>query len=141
MKEPVQMSLFNQPTLNIADDFKEAMALAVKNSGLSREQVVEKMNGLAARYGIRLAKGNGKNLNISTLEKWLNLNSPGRMISVKALNVFCAVVGDNTPIDIMVRPLGAKVIGEKDIKKLAWADASLKAKKARRKIRELEAEL
>jgi len=52
MTQAVQLSLFDQPTLNITRDLKISMNEAVSECGLSREQIVDAMNNLADRYGV-----------------------------------------------------------------------------------------
>ena len=74
MNRPIQLDLFNRPTLNVARSLKIAMNDDVRESGLSREQLVDRMNELAGKYGVCLANGNCKRLTMEILEKWLNPN-------------------------------------------------------------------
>ena len=87
------------------------------------------------------ASGNGSRLSPDTFEKWLNPADTSRYISGKALPIFCAAVDDRTPVDVMVNPLGWRVIGQDDIRLLEWAKAYHKAKDARQTMRRLESEL
>ncbi len=66
-----QLSLFNQPSLNITRALKEQMAHSAKSCKWSRKEILERMNDLAGRYGVRLMKGNGKGLPMTMFEKWL----------------------------------------------------------------------
>ena len=93
MKQPRQLSLFDQPTLNITKGIKDAMAADIRDSNLSREQIVDRMNTLAERYGVCLSHGNSKQLTMEIFEKWLNPSELARLIPLKALPVFCAAVG------------------------------------------------
>ncbi len=136
-----QLSLFEVVSLNVGSPLTEAMVAAERESGLSRGQIVDAMNDLAAQYGVRLSKGNGRNLSLDTLEKWLNPNDLGRTINLKALVIFCRVVGAISPIAELVRPLGGQVIGEKDAKLLRWAQHYQRAKEARTAMKKIEAEL
>ncbi len=136
-----QLNLFNQPSLNVVRPLKESMAEAAKSCGLSREELCDRMNELAARYGVRLVKGNSQRLNMATLEKWLNPEDSERVIGLKALPIFCAAVGSEEPVRILVAPLGYRIIGERDAKLLAWAEHYQAAKEARRKMKKIEAEL
>ncbi len=136
-----QQSLFEILTFNIVKPLKLAMVSAEKKSGLSREQIVDQMNDLAEQYGLRLTKGNGRNLTIDTLEKWLNSKDRGRVINIKALPVYCLVVGSNEPIAELIKPLGGMLIGQKDAKLLAWAKQYHRAKDARQVMKKIEAEL
>lgn len=132
------MSLFDQPTLNIASDLKHAMHAAVKNSNLSREEVVDKMNALADRYGVRMVSGNSQKLNMSTFEKWLNPDDDSRLMPLRALPVFCAVVECPEIIGLFARPLGYEVIGPEEVSMLKWAKAYFSQRKAAKEMRELE---
>jgi hypothetical protein len=140
-RPPIQLDLFNQPTLNIAKAIKTAMAEDMHNSGLSREQIIDRMNDLSSRYGVCLTHGNCKRLTIETFEKWLNPTDLSRLIPLKAVPVFCAATKGCKIVDALARPLGLRVIDETDQKKLMWAEAKLDVKHANRKIRALESQL
>jgi hypothetical protein len=141
MTKPQQLSLFNQPTLNISKEIKEAMNNDVRESGLSRELLVDRMNNAAERYGICLARGTGNRLTLETLEKWLNPSDLTRQMPLKAVPIFCVAVGKSTVIDVLAKPIGLRVIDDHDQKLLAWAEAKMAIKKHGRKIRKLEEEL
>ena len=118
-----------------------AMANATDACGQSREEICDRMNELAERYGVRLMKGNGRRLSLATLEKWLNPGDKERVIPVKALPVFCAVVESKEPIRVLIEPLGYRIIDEKEAKLLKWAEHYQSVKAARAQMRKLEAEL
>jgi len=136
-----QLSLFNMPTLNVLPSVKERMAAAAKGSGMSREQLCDRMNELADRYGVRLAGGRCRRLNLDTLEKWLNPNNSEHFPSIKALPVFCAATGDISPMQAMVDPLGGMVINDQDARLLQWARLFHSARETNRRMKKLEAEL
>lgn len=139
---PIQMDLFSdQLTLNIAKAIKVAMNDDVRSSAYTRERIVDRMNDLAERHGVCLAHGNSKQLTLETLEKWLNAADLTRLIPVRALPVFCAAVGQYSALHAIAQPLGLRVIGEKEQKLLAWAEAKLEVQKRSRQIRRIEAEL
>ncbi len=106
-----QLFLFDQSSFNILQPLKQTMAKAAKECGMSREEICEQMNNLAERHGIRLMKGNGRYLNVTALEKWLNPMDTERVIILKALPIFCAVVDSEKPMLVMVKPLGFRLIG------------------------------
>lgn len=133
-----QQGLFDQPSFNVTDDLKKAIHKAAKNCGMSREQVLDHMNELASRYGLNIAGGGGKRLSLETLEKWLNPQECNRIPPVKALPIFCAVVGDYSPISILARPLGLEIINEKESRLLRWARLYRKAQAAKKQMKELE---
>jgi len=137
-----QLSIFEQPTLNVLRDIKLAMAAAYRSSGMSIDQVCDKVNGLAERHGVCVVKGRGQRLTVDTLQKWLNPEDTTRYPSIKVLPVLCAVLANTTdPIQAMVAPLGWKVIDEQDAKMLEWAKLHHNAKDINRRIKKLEAEL
>lgn len=141
MRRPTQLDLFDQPTFNIVQTFTRALNEAVRNCGQSRAQIVDRMNDLAERYGVNLSSGNGRQLSLETFEKWLNPNDPARTIPLKALSIFCAATDSAAALDVLARPLGLRVIDEREQKLLAWAEAQMTIKKQRARVRKIEAEL
>jgi hypothetical protein len=133
--KPIQLSLVNQHTLNVDQPIKDAMNNDVRNNGLNREQIVGRMNELAGRYGTCLSRGNRKRLTIEVFEKRLNPADLSRQMPLKALPVFCAAVETCSTIDVLTRPLGLRVIGDRDQKLLAWAEAKMAVKAHGRQIR------
>jgi hypothetical protein len=134
-----QIPLFNRPPLNIAKQYKMSLHAAAKACHLSREQILDRMNELATINSINLVS-NGK-LKMDTFEKWLNPNDSSRQMPISALPVFCFVVGDASPIDVLAAPVGAKVIEPKDYNLLKWARAYFKARDCRKAMRQLENDL
>lgn len=134
-----QIPLFDRPTLNTCKDQKLAMNLAVRQNHLSREEIIDEMNDLATRYGVNLVS-NGS-LKLETFEKWINPNDLSRQMPTRALPVFCAVVQDTSALDILARPLGARVIGYEDQNRLRWAKAYFKAREYKQEMRAIEKEL
>ena len=137
-----QLGLFSTaPTLNVLRDLKTSMANAAKATGLSREELCDRINQMADRYGVRLVKGTGPNLTLDTLEKWLNPEDKERVIPAKGLPVFCAAVNSIEPMQVMIAPLGWRVIDEKQSKLLALAELDRDVKKKKAMMRKLEAEI
>lgn len=141
MTKQTQLSLFDQPTFNTVYPQKEAMNQAVKESGLSREELVEKMNALAVKYGVSLANGSNKELTMATFEKWLNPTDISRQMPMRALPIFCAICGDPGPMAVLARPTGFQIIGQEDHQLLKWARAYQKARAAKQVMRRLEPDL
>lgn len=136
-----QLNLFDRPTLNVLREVKERMATAARDCGMSREQLVDAMNDLAARYGVCLVGGRNGGLTRETLEKWLNQQDREHCPSLKALPVFCAAVRDTGAMQALVQPLGWQVINEQDARLLQWAKLYHSAKDVSRRMKKLEAEL
>ena len=138
----MQLGLFeSMPTLNVLRDLKQAMATAADASGLSREELCDRMNQLADRYGVRLVKGTGQHLTMATFEKWLNPEDKERVIPAKGLPVFCAASGSVEPMQVLVQPLGWRIIDEKKAKLLELAELDQDVKKKKARMRKLEAEI
>lgn len=133
-----QLSLFKQGSFNITRELKECMAGVVAESGMSREEFLDRMNLLADRFGVRLMKGNGLGLTMATFEKWLNPADKEHVPSPAVLPVFCEVGGSTAPLQVLAGPVGAMVIGEQDKVLLQWAREYQKAKEARRVMKRLE---
>lgn len=137
-----QLGLFTTaPTLNVLRDLKVAMAQAAKATGLSREALCDRINELADRYGVRLVKGTGPNLTVDTLEKWLNPEDKERVIPTKALSVFCAAVESTMPMQVLVAPLGWRIIDDKQAKLLQLAELDMDVKRKQAMMKKLKAEI
>ncbi|WP_310598812.1 hypothetical protein [Desulfobulbus sp.] len=137
-----QLGLFTSiPTLNVLRDLKVAMAKAAKETGLSREELCDRINHLADRYGVRLVKGTGHKLTLDTLEKWLNPEDQERVIPVKAMSVFCSAVNSLDPIQAIVAPLGGRVIDAQQDKLLRIAELDQEVKRKQAMMKKLKAEI
>jgi len=137
-----QLGLFSTaPTLNVLRDLKNAMANAAKATGLSREELCDRINQMADRYGVRLVKGTGPNLTLDTLEKWLNPEDKERVIPAKGLPVFCAAVNSIEPMQVMVEPLGWRIIDEKQAKLLQLAELDQEVKQKQAIMKKLKSEI
>ena len=137
-----QLGLFTTaPTLNVLRDLKVAMAQAAKATGLSREALCDRINELADRYGVRLVKGTGPNLTVDTLEKWLNPEDKERVIPTKAMTVFCAAVESIEPMQVLVAPLGWRIIDDKQAKLLQLAELDMDVKRKQAMMKKLKAEI
>ncbi len=136
-----QLNLFSQPSLNISCSLKEQLAASAKASGYSREELLDRMNNLAGRYGVRLMRGNGTELTMATLEKWLNPAAMEHIPGINSLVIFCAAANSMEPMRVALGPLGGQLIDEEDVKLLLWAKEYQRAKAARLRMRRLEQEL
>lgn len=138
---PRQLDLFNQPTMGgVVRDIKATMNKVVKESGISRAQVLDLMNEFALRHRIKLNGGNAMSLSNDVFEKWLNPEDEVRTPSLKALAVFCAVMGSSEPLGVMAKLLGSMIIDDDEIQLLTWAKMQRKMKETRAKVRRIEAE-
>ncbi len=137
---PRQLDLFNQTSLfTVMRDTTIAMNQSIKDSGKSRDQVLESMNDLAAKYKVKL---NGRaGLGKDTFEKWLNAEDDARPPSLKGITFFCAVLTTIQPLVPIVKLIGGMIIEGSDITLLKWAKRYHQAKNLRKQMKQLEDEL
>jgi hypothetical protein len=136
-----QMSLLTLPDMSVNAKIAASMARMVKDSGLSREQVLDRLNDSGRRLGIAFS-GGGK-LSLATFEKWLNPNEPSYVPRLEELNLFCRIFSDNAPYQVLLdaQGLGARVIDAAETKILEYGRLLLEEKARKARKRSLEAEL
>ena len=95
---PTQLKLFGHSGIHtVVRDVKESLNQAVKASGQSRDQVLDRMNDLARRNNMSL---NGKTgVSKDLFEKWLNPEDDSRMPGIKGLTLLCAALGTIQPVN------------------------------------------
>lgn len=137
---PYQPNLFNQANPStLIRDIKISMHQAVKDSGKSRDQVVDMMNELAAMHGQKINGRGG--LTKETFEKWLNVEDKSRVPSAKGIFYFCSVLGTVAPYHVQMALLGGQVIDGQDMALLKWAKKYHQAKELRKQMKQLEGEI
>ena len=124
-----QLHMFGAQTFDPTYIMKREMRVAISQSHLSREQIVDKMNGTASSEGL------GKTVTKATLDGWCKDSDPGRMPSSAWLVVFCKVMETVGPIRALLLPLGCDVAGPEDAALLAWARADMERRRAVRRAR------
>ncbi len=130
---------FQQKSLNPGPRFKEALRQAVRNSGLSREQVVDDINTLARLEGIT-TNGNAKKLSTAMLDKWLS-QSPDYEIPLKLVPIFCSVTNSIDPLVALAAPIDARVVNREDHQLLQWAKGEVKRRALVKRQKKLESEI
>lgn len=135
-----QLNLFDNPDWDVVPEICRAMNETIQSSGLSRDQVCDRMNAFAARRRVSLASGNAHGLTKDMLDKWLNPHDR-RVIPLRGLVVFCAVMDTRAPFEVMLRPCGLEVMGHEERMRANYAEAVLEQKRAGRTVRTLEKEL
>jgi hypothetical protein len=118
---------------------KAAMRSVCKSATRSREGIVDAMNELADSAGIRLTGGNAKQLNMTTFEKWLSPTALDQVPCVRALVVFCEVVGDVSALSALAEPLEARVIDRDEARVLRVAEIEQEIKQLKKEKKALEA--
>jgi hypothetical protein len=130
-----QCSLFEDDALiDVTPRLKAALGAAVRESGMSVDQVADAMQTLAERSGLRLNK-NAKKLSTETLEKWINPNDTTRIPGWNAVQAFVRVLNDPRPLAVLTRACGMHVItGEQArLLKAAEIDAEIARLRAQKK--------
>lgn len=137
---PTQLNIFSNSGLHtIVRDVKESLNHAVKHSGKSREQILDRTNELARRHGLSVSTRTGVSKDL--LDKWLNVEDDCRVPGIKSLSLLCAALGSIEPLTVIVDALGGMVIDGDDAKLLEWARAYQKTKELKKKMRKIEEEL
>jgi len=129
MYDASQLDLFIEQNLNIVADVKREIRIALSKTHLSRDQVVDEMNRLAVRDGL---KGTVTKV---TLDGWCKDSDETRLPSLTRLVLFCRVMKSPAPVHAMVKPLGCEVIGPVEKKVLVWGQAEVVRKRAAKKAR------
>ncbi len=135
-----QRGLFDRPSLNPVPRLKAAMREALKGCGLSREQVVDRMNELASLEGLSTG-GRAKRVTLPLLDKWVAEGAPEHVIPTKFIPIFCEATGDYGVLRVLARCLGLAVIGPEEQKLLEWARAEVEKRRIAKKARKLAEEL
>jgi len=134
----VGVQLTMSPTLIVdaGQAVKVAMAKAIKLSPLSREQIVDEMNTLAATCG------SAQKVTLPILDKWVAPGAFAYHIPLRLLPIFCRVVGSNLPLEAYATAfVDARVIPEEDGRILEWGRAEIQVRMARKRQRQISIEL
>lgn len=87
---------------------KMALAKALKDSGISREHMVDRLNQELAEAGISLKA------TLPKLEKWVAPSSLQHIIPAYAVPAFCKITGSRLPLQALAQPLGLHVADGQD---------------------------
>lgn len=140
----VQLSLFDDKAAKLAGlnaTLKASMQRALSASALSREQLLDRMNGLARDAGVKLTTGNAHQLSLATLDKWLNPSDREHLPSVLALHVFCLALNNVQPLAHLLGLHGCGVMTAEDKRLRDYGHVCWEAKRRRKTARQLELEL
>jgi hypothetical protein len=134
---PIQLTLRDVVSLDPTDQLKIAMNEALKGCGLSRAQVVDDMNRLAARAGMR---GEDRQAVTETIiDKWVARGSRAHIIPLKLLPIFCQATGSLLPVQALM-PAGSEIVSGEDLVCLRWAKAEKEKRRISREARKLAQE-
>jgi len=128
----------------LVPSLKASLNRAAKNwcdrRDLKREALLDRMNALAENAGVSLTAGNGST-SMAVFEKWLAPRDTTNLPGIVAVNVFCMVTGDNSPLAMMLGLHGCVIMGPEDKRLRDYGAAMDQVKKANQLKRRLEAEL
>jgi hypothetical protein len=119
---------------------KSAMqrALAAAVPPLSRAQVVDRMNAIAERHGVKLTTGRARLLTIHILDKWLAPNDRDDEPPLKALEVFMLAVQNLEPLECLAEFNGCKLLTPDEYDFYKYGKAKFEAKEHARHMRRME---
>ena len=112
--------------------------LAAAVPSLSREQLVDRMNAIAKRYGFKITVGRGRVLTLAVLEKWLAANDPDDVPPLEAVQVFMLALNTMEPLAVLAEMNGCKLITEEEIPFFEYGKAKFEARERSRKLKRLE---
>ncbi|MFW5499624.1 MULTISPECIES: hypothetical protein [unclassified Maridesulfovibrio] len=139
-----QLSLFDDTATRLGDldaAIARAMHQAFARCGKSKDEIVDAMNAVADRGRFKLTKGNAKALTVATFEKWLSVKEKHHVPPSRAINAFCEVVKDLTPLQVQLQVHGADIMTPKDRKLRDYGAIVIKDRKTKRDKRKMEEEL
>jgi len=141
-RPPQQPSLFDSPALKLGSlgrAIKLALNRAAKESKISREEIAHRAAELAAEAEVNLCPGGG--LGKGTLDKWLDLNSPGHMPSLLGLAVLCQVLNEAGPLAPVLEYLGLEAMGVEERKYRDYGRAHFELEQARQGLKKAKERL
>lgn len=135
----IQLTLRDQVTLDPTDELKVSMQDALKGCSLSRDQVVDEMNRLAAIAGIA-TNGRAQKVTTAILDKWVARGATAHVIPVRYLRIFCQATESVLPLQAFL-PRGAEIVSGDDLACLRWAKAEIESRRRRKEARRLAQEV
>ena len=135
-----QLHFRDQLALDPTDCLKIAMSEALKESSLSREQVVDEVNRLAAIAGIT-SEGRAQKISVATLDKWVARSAKAHIIPTRYIPIFCQVTGSLLPIAALLpASAGAEIVSAEEATLLQWAKVEQERRKLQKQSRRLAQE-
>ena len=120
---------------------KMAMRVAVEQSGMSREQIVDRMNAIVRIADKGLCKGS-RFITLSVFEKWLGDEKRGELPNLYGFHILILATSKNThPFRVWLQMYGCDVLTTEGKKKLELAELEITRSATEKRRRKLKAEL
>ncbi|HOV88243.1 MAG TPA: hypothetical protein PLM79_17945 [Syntrophobacteraceae bacterium] len=136
-----QLTMRDMLVVDPGPHLKAAMSEAIKESDLSREQIVDEMNRLAKICGIA-CNGKSRQVTAALLDKWVAPGATAYQIPLRLLPLFCRAVGSNLPLEVYASAfIDVRLVSMDEYRMLEWAKAEIEFRLARRKSRKIAQEV
>lgn len=130
MYSGIQLKLFGTQRFNPVYEIKRQIRIILSTSSLSRDQISDRMNDLSAKESMP-----GQKISKDKLDSWCRDSDPSRLPSLVELVLFCAVTGNNSPLNALADFLGCDLVGPEEKRVLAWGKAEIEKRKATKRAR------
>ena len=130
MYNETQLKLFKTRGINPTYEIKRQIRLILSTTSLSRDQISDRMNELSAKESVP-----GQKISKDKLDSWCKDSDPSRLPSLVELVLFCAVTGNNSPLNALADSLGCELVGHEEKRVLAWGKAEIEKRKATKRAR------
>lgn len=111
---------FTDPTSEIKRQIRYVLA----ESRCSREEIVDKMNALAASVGSL------KKVTKATLDGWCKESDPDRIPSIFWMVIFCKIMETSAPLEPMVESVDCGGLAHEEMGLLRWAKCEMEKRQA-----------
>lgn len=108
---------------------------------LSRDQLADELTEISHAAGLQLSARNAKSVSRATLDKWLQPAAREHPPPILAVVAFCMATGDISPLQPILQAVGCEIMSEEDKKLRDYARAILSEREAKKRKKQLEAQL
>ncbi|KAF1073587.1 hypothetical protein ACQ0P8_04205 [Halodesulfovibrio aestuarii] len=108
---------------------------------LSRDQLADELTEISRAAGILLSTRNAKCVSRAMLDKWLQPAAREHPPPILAVVAFCMATGDISPLLPILQAVGCEIMSEEDKKLRDYAQAVLSERDAKKRKKQLEAQL
>jgi hypothetical protein len=108
---------------------------------LSRDQLADELTEISRAAGIQLSTRNARSVTRAMVDKWLQPAAQEHPPPILAVVSFCMATGDISPLQPILQAVGCEIMSEEDKKLRDYATAVLSEREAKRRVKQLEAQL